>query len=420
MKRLFSSSVPWSQRADFFLLALAVIGVLFHVLGESTRRLRPEPYLREKMSAATRTVRCFEVVREHRLGAPTAVDLVNDPEGSGLIGEEFTLTTTDRGILDSKLTSVNPNFAALFVEYFKGLGLEAGDPIAIAMTGSFPALNIAALVAAEELSLLPLPITSVGASMWGANDPNFTWLDMESLLNERGLLHTRSVAASLGGSNDRGRGLSPKGRALLEEAITRNGIPLIAKPTLDESIDERIAIFDREAEPRGIRAYVNIGGSSASIGTSLDGGLIRPGPNLKLPDYNWTQRGALQHYAKRRVPVVHLLRIQTIAREHGFPVAPETVPPVGEGKIFHQEVYDLKVVLPSLLIYLALCFGLLRSRKKAAQAAQGGLTGVPVGLVPSDSGPSSHTLLSVGPMVGPVIDPDASPTRTTGDSWKRT
>jgi poly-gamma-glutamate system protein len=367
------------------------------------------------MSAATRTVRCFEVIRGYRLGAPTAVDLVNDPEGSGLVGEEFTLTTTDRGILDSKLTSINPNFAALFVEYFKELGLKAGDPIAIAMTGSFPALNISALVAAEELSLLPLPITSVGASMWGANDPNFTWLDMESLLNERGLLHTRSLAASLGGSNDRGRGLSPNGRALLEEAIHRNGIPLIATQTLDEAIEERIAIFDRTAEPRGVQAYVNIGGSSASIGTSLDGGLIRPGVNDKLPNYNWTQRGTLQHYAKRRVPVVHLLQIQTIARAHGFPVAPETVPAVGEGKIFHQEVYDLKVVVPSLVLYLVLCFGLLRSRNRAARAAREGVAGGPINLVPADPGVSSNSLLPVTP----VAVKETSPTRTTGDPWRR-
>jgi poly-gamma-glutamate system protein len=342
----------------------------------------------EKMAATTRTVRCFEAIRQYRLGSPSGMDMVNDPEGSGLIGEAFTLTTTDRGILESKLTSVNPNFAALFVQYFQELGLQAGDPVAIAMTGSFPALNIAVLVAAEELSLLPLPITSVGASMWGANDPSFTWLDMETLLNERGLLRTRSLAASLGGSNDRGRGLSPKGRALLQGAIVRNEVPLIARQTLDESIQERISIFDREAEPRGIRAYINIGGSSASIGTQLDGSLIRPGPSLKIPDYNWTQRGALHHYAKRRVPIIHILQIQTIARKHGFPIAPETVPSVGEGTIFHKEMYDLKVVLPSFLLYLLLCVGMLRSRKRAARSARERVTGVAIGLIPSGAEPS--------------------------------
>jgi poly-gamma-glutamate system protein len=350
-------------------VALAVLGIGFHLLAESTRRLHPQAHLIEKMSAATRTVRCFEAIRQHRMGTPVVVDPENDPEGTGLIGQEFTLTTTDRGILEAKLTSVNPNFAALFVQYFHDLGLRPGDSVAIAMTGSFPALNIAVLAAAEEMSLLPLPITSVGASMWGANDPAFSWLDMERFLNERGLLHTRSIAASLGGSNDRGRGLSPKGRALLEQAIERNGVPPIAELTLDESITRRVELFDQAAAPRLIKAYVNIGGGSASIGTRLNGTLIPSGVNRELPHYNWPQRGVLHRYAQRRTPVVHMLRVQSVARQNAFPVSPEVIPAVGDGEIFHQEVYDLRLVLPALLTYLVLCFGVLRSHQLAARRA---------------------------------------------------
>ncbi len=371
MKRLFSSSPgqPWSQRADLFLIALAILGIGFHFLAEKSRLLQPQAHMVEKMAAATTTVRCFEAIRQHRLGAAGSFDRENDPEESGLIGQEFTLTTTDRGVLEAKLTSVNPNFAALFVHYFLDVGLEAGDDIAIAMTGSFPALNIAVLAAAEELQLKPQVITSVGASMWGANNPDFTWLDMEKLLCDRGLLTTRSLAASLGGSNDRGRGMSPEGRQLLEQAVTRSGIPLIIRPTVDEAIQERIALFDEAAWPRGIKAYVNIGGSSASIGTRLNGTLIPSGVNRVLKPYNWSQRGVLHDYARRRVPVIHMLRIESIAQNHGFPVAPDVVPAVGEGAIFHREVYDLKVVIPLFLIFVVLCFGVLRSRNRAAHAA---------------------------------------------------
>ncbi|MFH1679547.1 MAG: poly-gamma-glutamate system protein [Candidatus Eisenbacteria bacterium] len=380
MKRLLSRAVPWTLRADVLLVVLALIGIGFHWVAESTRRLASQPHIQEKMAAATRTVRCFEAIRQYRLGSPSSVDFENDPEGSGLIGQEFTLTTTDRGVLESKLTSVNPNFAALFVDYFHDLRLRPGDPVAIAMTGSFPALNIAALAAAEELGLRAVPITSVGASMWGANDPRFSWLDMEKLLNDRGLLHARSAAASMGGSNDRGRGLSPRGRELLREAITRNGVLLIHEPTLDESIALRIAIFDREAEPLGVKAYVNIGGSSASIGTRLGGTLVQPGVNRSLRTYNWTQRGVLHHYAARGIPVIHVLRIESIAKDHGFPVAPEVIPSIGEGQIFHQEVYDLRIVVPAFLTFLLLCFGILRWRHRAALTArEGSVLGAPLG-----------------------------------------
>ena len=370
MKHLFSSATAWSRRADLFLVVLAVLGIGLHVLSEKTRRMSPQPHLKEKMAATTRTVRCFEAIRLTRMGTPASLDKENDPSASGLIGQEFTLTTTDRGVLEAKLTSVNPNFAAVFVEYFHKLGLKPGDPIAVALTGSFPALNITVLAAAEEMGLRAISITSVGASMWGANDPYFSWLDMERLLNDKGLLATRSVAASLGGSNDRGRGLSPRGRDLLVEAIKRNEVELISEPTLDGSIARRIEIYDREAEPDGIRAYVNLGGGAASTGTSQNIKILKPGINRVLKPYNFTQRGALHHYGLRRIPIIHILQIQDIARMHGFPVAPEAVPPVGEGEIFSRESYDLRITIPVLLIYLVLCFGVLRARHRAVRAAR--------------------------------------------------
>lgn len=370
MRRLFSSRTPWTQRADLFLVFLALLGLAIHTIAEETKRFHPQSYLGEKMSAATRTVRCFEAIRQYRLGSPASLDLENDPESTGLIGQEFTLITTDRGILEAKLTSVNPNFAAVFVQYFRELGLKPGDPVAFALTGSFPALNIAALAAADELGLRAIPIASVGASMWGANDPDFTWLDMESFLCAQGLLHARCVAASLGGSNDRGRGLSPKGRALLKAAVERNGVELISEPTVDQSIARRVAIYDREAGERGIRAYVNIGGGAASIGSSLNGSLIRAGVNRQLRPYNWTRRGALHRFASRGVPIIHVLRIESIARRHGFPVSPDSVPPVGEGEIFHREIYDLRIVIPAFATFLVLCFGVLRARQRAARVAR--------------------------------------------------
>ncbi|MBM3287485.1 MAG: poly-gamma-glutamate system protein, partial [Candidatus Eisenbacteria bacterium] len=291
-------------------------------------------------------------------------------EQSGLIGQEFTVTTTDRGVLEAKLTSVNPNFAAVFVQYFRELGLKPGDPVAVALTGSFPALNIAVLAAAEELRLAPIAITSIGASMWGANDPNFTWLDMESLLIKNGLLKTRSVAASIGGSNDRGRGLSPKGRSLLRQSADRNGVQIIWESTLEHSVAKRVEIYDLAAGPRGVRAYANIGGGSASVGTQQSADLIRPGISRSLKRYNWTQRGVLHHYAGKRVPVIHLLNVERVAEDHGLPITPESVPPVGEGEIFYREAYDLRITVPSLLVYLVLCFGVLRERHRAARAAK--------------------------------------------------
>jgi len=376
------------RRADTFLVLLAVLGLGLHFLSETTRRYKPQPFLKDKMAAATQAVRCFEAIRLARVGSPETTDKENDPTGSGLVGHEFTLITTDRGVLDAKLTSVNPNFAAVFVQYFHTLGLKPGDAVAIGLTGSLPAWNISVLCAAEVLQLKPIVVTSLGASMWGANDPAFTWLDMEHLLNREGLIHCRSVAASLGGSNDRGRGLSPKGRSLLREAIARNGVSLISEPTLEQSVSARVEAIEKAADGAPIRAYVNIGGGAASIGNAQSSRLIPPGISRKLKPYNWTRRGVLHYFARRGLPVIHLLRVESIARAHGLPITPETVPPVGEGNIFYKEAYDLRVVVPAFLLYLALCFGVLRSRQKVAKAARemetspalpGGVAGQPLG-----------------------------------------
>jgi poly-gamma-glutamate system protein len=370
LTRIFSRAATLGRRVDSLLVLLAVLGIGFHLLTQATRHMKPQPYMDDKMAASTQAVRCFEAIRETRVGATETLDKENDPEASGLIGQEFTLITTDRGVLDSKLTTANPNFAAVFVEYFRELNLKPGDPVAIAMTGSFPALNISMLTAAERLQLKPIVITSAGSSMWGANDPKFTWLDMEKLLNDRGLLHTRSVAASIGGSNDRGRGLSPKGRVLLRDAIVRNGIPFISEPTLEQSIVKRIDTWNAAAGTRGIKAYVNIGGGSASVGNAQNANLIPAGINRQLKPYNWTQRGALHQFARKRVPVIHILNIESIATVYGLPLTPEAIPPVGEGDIFHKQAYDLRVALPAFVIYLVLCFGVLRARNRAASAAR--------------------------------------------------
>ena len=92
------------------------------------------------------------------------------------------------------------------------------------MSGSFPALNLAAFVAADVLELEVVSIASAGASSWGANIPGLSWLDMESVLSKAEILSHRSIAASLGGTRDRALGVSAAGKRRLREAIERNGL----------------------------------------------------------------------------------------------------------------------------------------------------------------------------------------------------
>jgi len=335
-------------------VGLAALGMLAIAIAERTRHAVEAPYYDEKLRAAHLTEQAHRVLREERWGTRSIIDTVNDPNETGLIGEGFTLITTDRGVLGAKLTSLNPNFGALVVGYLRDAGFGPGDLAAVNITGSFPALNAAVFAAIESIGGRAVVITSVGASMWGANDPEFTWLDMERVLAEHGVLHTRSIAASLGGGDDRGRGLSPAGRRLIREAVQRNGIPLIEEPTLEDSIARRMEIFEAERGQEHYRACINVGGGLASLGATQSGRLIRPGLSLELGLHNFPRKGVVILMAERGVPVIHLLEIDQLAREHGLPTAPVPLPEAGDGEIFSHEDYHRAGVSVVLVAYLAL------------------------------------------------------------------
>ncbi len=52
------------------------------------------------------------------------IDVINDPNQTALIGQEYTLVTTDRGYIEAKLSTTNPNFAAVIVQLLKDAGSE--------------------------------------------------------------------------------------------------------------------------------------------------------------------------------------------------------------------------------------------------------------------------------------------------------
>src|SRR5690606_4957290 len=188
------------------------------------------------------------------------IDPDADPAESGLIGEPLTPITSNTGYLNAKRTSVNPNFAAVFVELLGELRIKPKSKVALGFSGSFPALNIAALAALEALKLEPIVITSVASSEWGANHVDYTWLDMEQTLIDKQLFDARSVTASRGGIDDRGYGMSKRGRTLLDEAISRAGLMMIDSRSIKDAIDQRMEIYDNHAGKEPIRAYFNIGG----------------------------------------------------------------------------------------------------------------------------------------------------------------
>jgi poly-gamma-glutamate system protein len=345
------------------LVALAVVGFVLLFFAERSKTPVAQRYFTQKLEAATRTRSSMAAIKRARFGEGSEIDVVNDPNETGLIGHEYSLITTSRGAHESKLRALDPNIAAVFVDLLNRAGVRDGDLVAVAVTGAFPVLNAGMLAAIETLGGIPVTITSVGSSMWGANDPAMTWLDMEAVLEREGLLEQRSVAASRGGGDDRGRGLSPDGRDLVDAAIERNGTQPIDEPTLDENIERRMEIYNRRAAGRHYRVYVNIGGGLGSLGSSQVGLLLRPGLSRNLGAKNFPRRGALVRMAEQGIPVIHVPGPESFMERYELTdlAAEGAAPPaVGSGGIFYRDRYNVPLAGVLAVLYAFLIFVVVR------------------------------------------------------------
>ena len=319
----------------------------------------------QKLEASRLASEATEYLKDLRMRKGVFVDVLNDPNETALIGQDLTPITTDRGYIEAKLTATNPNFAAVVVDMLKEAGLEKNDVVAIALTGSLPGLNIAVYSAVQSLKLKPIIITSVGASNWGANDPDFTWLDMESLLFKAGIFNNKSVAASIGGGLDRGRGLSPEGRQLIADAIQRNRIDFINEEHLESSIQKRIDIYNNQRQKKKIKAFINVGGGISSIGSVENGKFIPTGLSTMLPMKNYPVRGVMIYMAEKNIPIIHLLNVNKLAEKYGLPINPIPLPRAGEGEIFIQKRYNVLLTLGvTIFLVVAIAFVFFMERKR--------------------------------------------------------
>ena len=308
-------------------------------------------YFEEKIAAAQLTQQCFNEVKKAIDSLHIPIDRINDPNETGLIGTQYSPITTERGDLNAKLTSTNPNLAALVVELIKKSSVKKGDTIAVSMTGSYPALNIAVISALEVLDLEPIVITSAGSSMWGANHPQFTYLDMEYLLYNQGLLSHHTKAASFGGEDDMGRGLSPAGREFLENAILRNNITILLNENLDDAIENRMQTF---RSGKDIKLFINVGEHTTSW-MSIDPGYgFIPAGHIKQG------KGLIAQFSRSGISVINLDNIPQLAAKYGLPEAPIPLPDIGEGHLYYTYKYSITLAIISLLILVILLVTILR------------------------------------------------------------
>lgn len=264
--------------------------------------------------AVEKTQCAFRAIHDWRLEKGIAIDENLDPKLTGLIGCEYSDITSTAGDLKAKQLSVNPAYAALISVWLKKGGVTTGDNVAVSFSGSFPALNIATLCALDAAGVKATVFSSVGASIYGANIPGLSWLDMERHLLDKGIIQNKTRFASYGGIADTEGGIDGTGFSIAQEAIRAHGATFINEGTpksVARDVARRMELYLRKGKPK---IFINVGGNVTSLGWVAEAALLKNGPlrASQIPKLKSKARGTIFRMAEIGVPVIHLLNIKRL------------------------------------------------------------------------------------------------------------
>ncbi len=363
-----------SLRSIWTLIALAVICIALYEWSETSRVEYKLPHYSEKIAAAKLMDHALRALQDVTMEKGIfANEPYPDPRLTAIVGQQFSLVTTDFDVFETKLTGANPNFAAAVVDLLEQAGVRKGDLVAVGYTGSQPGANIAVLCACEALGATPVTISAIGSSWWGANDPDLTWPDMEHSLNAQGIIHSRPIAASMGGAGDKAFGLSKVGQDLIRQSAARNNLPLILEDNLPASVARRMQLYKTAAEGRQYKAFVLVGQGEADLGHTANANLLGSGYLNRLPAKNYPARGVAHLFNEQDVAIINLSDINAIGHLYGLGGAQIPLPEVGQGDVYVTERYDLRVAGVSALIALALILILVRLDAKLFRLREAGV-----------------------------------------------
>lgn len=356
-------------RNSFILISCALTGVLIVLAVKHLLFSSPLPWYDEMKEASLLMKECSRIIRETRedLGYPP--EPRNDPNETGLIGEDITAITTTTGNLEAKRSAASPDFAALMVRLYREAGLKNGDTIALGASGSFPGAFIASLCAARVMNLRVIAVLSLGASNWGANIPELTILDMYRRLADH--LPAEAVAVSLGGIEDTGKdlglGLIEGGREEMIQKIYGSGLPYIMEMDFTTSVEKRLEFYADHAGPEGqagIAAFVNIGGADVNIGLGVWSLQLQPGINTAgksgiASGLGLADGGCIASFLNAGIPVIHILNIKSLVSSYGLAFDAVPLPGAGtEDLYFRNDPARQKFVfLVVTVFYLLICAG---------------------------------------------------------------
>ena len=319
------------MKPEWWMLFLTIL-LSIGLLGMQWLPLDNREGLGEKLSASEKSLEGMEVLREAALKRGIEPALEEDPWGTTLIGIEYSELTTTLGNLAVKQLSLNPNFAAMVVDQLMEAGIGSGDLVAIHFSGSFPALNLSVLAACDAMGVQTVILSSMGASNWGANRTEWTWMDMEQTLMQQGWLKRGSKAITMGGSSDLGIEMPAELHRQLAERAEGYGIPLIVTESLEEQIRHKWQSYHQEGVPD---VLINVGGNATIYGSGEYTEALSSGIQPRGFTKPWAEGESLmQLFDEAGIPVIHLLNLRSLAFQYDLGEPGDKQPLPGEGGVF--------------------------------------------------------------------------------------
>ena len=332
----------------FSTLAVVVAAIILTLGSAATVKTE---YYDTQVAAARKLEACFAAVRDYKkeLGIPMSED---DLHRTGMIGLPYTGITTTQGALESKRTAAWPDMAALCVRMLYEAGVRPGDTVGAGFSGSFPGMNLAVIAACESMGVELVCISSVGASTYGANNPELTFPEMMVRLEEDGFIQTKSAAVTMGGYHDTGADMDRELAGGIEQRLIEAGLTVMKLPDFEENLEFREALY-REKGP--ITCFIAVGGNLTSLGqgeagVSLGQGVLLPGGNVYLEEGS----GLVQRYLAKGIPVINLLNLKKIMADYSMPYDPVEWPAIGESGVYTCVLYEKGALAAGFVLSAAL------------------------------------------------------------------
>ena len=342
------------------LLAAAVWLAFCAGLTQASARTQATEYYDLQLQAAERLEACFAAVKGYKQERGILLS-EDDIHQTGMIGQPYTLITTTSGALEAKRTAAWPDMAALCVRMLYEAGVRPGDTVGAGFSGSFPGMNLAVVTACETMGVELICISSVGASTYGANDPELTFPEMLYLLERDGLIHTVSAAVTMGGYDDVGLDMDPDIADDIRGRLVAAGLNLVEEPDFAANLQLREELYDRLGP---IDCFIAVGGNVTSLGlgeegSSLGQGVLLPAGQLRLSENS----GLVQRSLARGIPVINLLNLKKIMADYSMPYDPAVWPDAGESAVYSTVAYERGWIIAGLAGAGAMLLACLYVRK---------------------------------------------------------